>query len=168
MVPANGGVILYKEGASAACTVPLFYPAVNVSAGELTGNMLVGCTSATALTTTSGGYTNYILTNISKLVSSSEQATTGDIGFYQVRSSGGTIGANKAYLRIPTASGAKSCVFLMWDEWTPTHITQPSVSTEGSEQGENAVYYNLNGQRLQGAPMKGGIYIVNGKKVMVK
>jgi hypothetical protein len=30
------------------------------------------------------------------------------------------------------------------------------------------VYYNLNGQKLAGKPAKGGLYIMNGKKVIVK
>ena len=32
----------------------------------------------------------------------------------------------------------------------------------------NAVWYNMNGQKLNGKPAKGGIYIMNGKKVVVK
>ena len=34
--------------------------------------------------------------------------------------------------------------------------------------GSGAVYYNLNGQKIDGKPTKGGIYVVNGKKVLVK
>jgi len=33
---------------------------------------------------------------------------------------------------------------------------------------KNAVIYNLNGQRVDKAQAKGGVYIVNGKKVVIK
>ena len=33
---------------------------------------------------------------------------------------------------------------------------------------KNAVIYNLNGQRVDKAQAKGGVYIVNGRKVVIK
>ena len=33
---------------------------------------------------------------------------------------------------------------------------------------QTQVFYNLNGQKLEGKPNKSGIYILNGKKIAVK
>jgi hypothetical protein len=41
-----------------------------------------------------------------------------------------------------------------------------SVVTYGDM--ENAQWYDLNGRKLQGKPTKKGLYIVNGRKVVVK
>ena len=32
----------------------------------------------------------------------------------------------------------------------------------------NAVWYNMNGQKLNGRPNASGIYVVNGKKIVIK
>lgn len=50
-------------------------------------------------------------------------------------------------------------------ENTTTAIEAPFEEVSGSN---NAAYYNLNGQNLNGKPTRGGLYIMNGKKVLVK
>ena len=72
-----------------------------------------------------------------------------------------TMPAGKAYLLatdVPPASGARSLVFEFGDEATGISAVAREVND-----GE---YYNLQGQRVS-APKK-GLYIVNGKKVVVK
>ena len=83
--------------------------------------------------------------------------------FYQIGS--GTVATTKAYLHCdsdPTATGARSLAISFGDDVT-TGIE--SMNIEHSTLNiEN--YYNLNGQRVV-APQK-GLYIVNGKKVVIK
>ena len=43
-----------------------------------------------------------------------------------------------------------------------------AVKTAEDTDLENAVIYNLNGQRVDKAQAKGGVYIVNGRKVVIK
>ena len=53
-----------------------------------------------------------------------------------------------------------------WISGTPTAIETVKTAEETSL--ENAVIYNLNGQRIDKAQAKGGVFIVNGKKVVIK
>lgn len=79
------------------------------------------------------------------------------VGFYRM-TSGKVIGVGKAYL---TYSGALAPEFLGFDETTGINAVNGSESmVNGSE------IYNLNGQRVEN-PTK-GLYIVNGKKVVIK
>lgn len=78
------------------------------------------------------------------------------IGFYKW--TGGWLGAGRVYL--PVTSGAQYIAFNFNNE--STGISQ-NVKTE---KGKGEIY-NLNGQRVQ-TPTKGGIYVVDGKKVFIK
>ncbi|MBO7068947.1 MAG: bacterial Ig-like domain-containing protein [Bacteroidaceae bacterium] len=80
------------------------------------------------------------------------------VGFYQAES--GTIAAGKAYLEVPDASGIK--VFYFGGE------SATGINAIDNEQLtiDNAAIYNLSGQRVSKAQK--GIYIINGKKVLVK
>ena len=75
------------------------------------------------------------------------------------KSSGGTLAAGKAYLVMPTADAPELGV----DFGGTTGIN--SIEN-GKLKMENAEVYNLNGQRVA-QPTK-GLYIVNGKKVVIK
>ncbi len=93
---------------------------------------------------------------------------TNGAGFYKLSSSG-TIGANKAYL---TYSGDLAREFFLFDE--ATGIEMPTV-----EDNADAVVYDLQGRRVAQPTrsaegrlfpkgLKKGLYIVNGKKVVIK
>ncbi len=79
------------------------------------------------------------------------------VGFY-LKKKDSAIAAGKAYLEI-AAGEAKSFLSLGGDDAV-------AISNVEAEQG-TGVLYNLNGQRVA-APVKGGLYIMNGKKVLVK
>ena len=108
----------------------------------LEGNQLVG--TATAITNPGNAYVlNY-------------KAATG-AGFYKLSASG-TIGANKAYL---TYSGSLAPEFFGFDGNT-TSINE----VRGKMEDVSGEYYDLQGRRVS-QPTK-GLYIVNGKKVVIK
>lgn len=70
------------------------------------------------------------------------------------------IGANKAWLSINT--GVPSArITLVFDETTKIANTNITNITNGN-------WYDLNGRKLDKMPTKKGIYILNGKKVVVK
>ena len=88
---------------------------------------------------------------------------------------------NCAYMRIPkdkvkeltsgSTNGAKMSI-VFEDEWfgeinngIATGIDQV---TSNKSQVTSAEWYNLNGQKLNGMPTEKGLYIVNGRKVMIK
>lgn len=93
------------------------------------------------------------------------------VGFYKT-SKTFTVGAHTAYLPLSIldetvasteGDGVKLMNLYGTDEDTPTGIT---VINAGQLFGKDAVIYNLSGQRV--SRVVKGLYIVNGKKVMVK
>lgn len=82
------------------------------------------------------------------------------VGFYQVAAnSQPTVKANHAYLTVPAAQQEVKAFFLNAQD--ATAISGLTGNTEGTE-----AVFNMAGQRVQKAQR--GIYIVNGKKVLVK
>lgn len=140
-VPKGTGVLLKSEKE----TAPYFY--IN-EAATIDNNLNLLKPASEEMT---GTYTFY------KLAYDDYDAKTG-LGFYWGAENGGvfTVKAGTAYLAVPNAVSVKG--FLL--DGTPTAI-------EGVEAENNTdVIYNLSGQRVQKAQR--GLYIVNGKKFMVK
>lgn len=141
-VPAGTG--LYIEGTSA--NVP-----TTLSASSVGTNMLVAGTGA-KVSQIDGTKTNFVLTT-NKGMSATPK-------FYKVNSEGNTVVVGKAYLQIPTASVGAREFFWFDDEETTTGLDKVADNKQVAE------YYNLSGQRVA-QPVK-GLYIVNGKKVIIK
>ena len=74
----------------------------------------------------------------------------------------GTLAANKAYLDLAGTS-ARELSIAFEDEGETTSLNE----VRGLKSEVRGEYFNLNGQRVA-TPVKGNIYIVNGKKVMFK
>ena len=70
------------------------------------------------------------------------------------------IGANKCWLSVEATSGARA-INLVFDDATRIDGVIRANDLNGD-------YYDLNGRKLQGIPTRKGIYIKNGKKVVVK
>ena len=83
------------------------------------------------------------------------------VGFYKLKSNG-TIGANKAYLTY-SGTGTQAREFFGFDESTGITTTDCTDYTD-----ETGTWFMLDGRRIQGKPSKQGIYINNGKKVVIK
>ncbi|MBO5594833.1 MAG: hypothetical protein J5931_09545 [Prevotella sp.] len=55
--------------------------------------------------------------------------------------------------------------------WKITYSEATAIKGVKTAEGadlENAVIYNLNGQRIDKAQAKGGVFIINGKKIVIK
>jgi hypothetical protein len=72
------------------------------------------------------------------------------------------VGPNKAWLSVAT-SNART-LKLVYDD--ATAISEKVIVN--SEEFATATWYDLNGRKLNGVPTKKGVYILNGKKVVVK
>ena len=84
--------------------------------------------------------------------------------FVQVRGAG-SLGANKAYLKV-NGSAAVNAPRLVIGFGGGEGTTSIDASLVNSEE-VNSVWYDLNGRKLQGKPTQKGVYIQNGKKVIV-
>ena len=164
-VPANTGLLLYKDLSGGQTmetqtSFPLFVPAVNVTPGSDKGMLTAHVTSGT-VPGSDASTLRYVFTNKYYHRGSGTQLT-GDFLFYRVDQSG-TLGANKAYLELKRSSAAKQFVVMSF-EGSTTGIGAPQVRTDAS----NDAYYTVQGVKVNGRPAQSGIYIKNGRKVIVK
>ena len=134
-IPATKAVIMKSSSATITLT-----PASTTE--TLEGNELKGTTAE--MTGAAGNI--YVLNKMSDVV-----------GFYKL-SSGGKIGANKAYLTY--SSGAAPSFFCFDGNTTGVNEVRGQMEDVSGE------YYDLQGRRVS-QPTK-GLYIVNGKKVVIK
>ena len=144
VIKAGQAVVLKATAAAASDDLDMeLTPATPT--GDFTGNQLKGTTDV--MTGEAGNI--YVL---------SANANTG-AGFYKLKTTA-TLGANKAYLVYDgSATGARD--FFGFGEETGISLTiNPSPSGEGS------IYYTVDGRRVS-QPTK-GLYIVDGKKVVIK
>lgn len=89
-------------------------------------------------------------------------ADAADPGFYFVNDTEPTLGAGKAYLSTGSSSQAARLTMIFDDDEVTTGIADAVQSSKFKDQS----YYDLQGRKVA-QPTK-GLYIVNGKKVVVK
>lgn len=145
IVPANTAVVV--KGAKGSYN---YYNTEEVATKIIEKNLLKGVTTDTKIEAASG-VKRYILT----------RADDGILAFYRTNSGTINVKANRAYLEVPTAMAVASFSL----EGTATGIN--NVVTTAAKQG----IYTISGVRLNATTTKelpAGIYIVDGKKVIVK
>ena len=149
VVAANTGLLL--ENTAGVGDDPTFYN-IPVSTGEAYSgaNFMVSGTGEAV--SQEGGYDRYVLVN-----------NSGTAVFKKITSNPATVAANRAYLQFTTAV-IPSRDILSIDGGDATGINM--INGEGLKINGSEVYYNLQGQRVL-YPTK-GLYIVNGKKVIIK
>jgi hypothetical protein len=144
-VPANTGVVL-KGTPGETYTLT----GTNSEAAAITDNALVAVVEATHVNQIDGDYTNFMMSGgkFIKIEASDDPEVK--------------MPANRAYLHILTSElpNQSRSITLCWDNETTgiQAIRDSRTAVEG--------YYNLTGQRVD-RPTK-GLYIVNGKKIVIK
>ena len=145
----NGeGVLIHKmKNTSAYADLPVYDGVITGDdATNYTKNLLKGVTTATTIGKTDGNKTNLVLK---------------DGAFHPT--SGGTIGANKAYLQVPSAAlAAREMLTLSFDEETTAIRLTTSPTRDDGE------WYDLSGRLLNSRPSAKGLYIYNGKKYVIR
>lgn len=164
---AGEGVILKTSG-NLGESHPIFTTDVNTTPQKPTSNALVGTgDEATKFDDAKkDGYQNYILTTKYFHLDKDDQVIDGTQQcFYKwVR---GDAKSNLAYLQLKNPSSnttaAKTVIYLDWfGDTTGIHgMTAPSQVTSGK------TYYTLDGRKVT-SPTQKGIYIINGKKIIIK
>ena len=138
IVPAGTGLLMTGT-AGATYVFPL---ASGDATADVSGNKLVGVTKDTDLSTLTDGDNHYVYDNDA----------------FQLHSTG-TIAANEAYLSLPTSGTDKINVTL----GGTTGIKGIAADNE-----DNGAWYTLDGVKVNEKPTAKGLYIHNGKKVIVK
>lgn len=145
IVPANTAVVV--KGAKGSYN---YYNTEEAATKTIERNLLKGVTTDTRIEALSG-VKRYILT----------RADDGILAFYRTNSGNINVKANRAYLEVPSAMAVASFSL----EGSATGIN--NVVTTAAKQG----IYTISGVRLNATTTKelpAGIYIVDGKKVIVK
>lgn len=145
IVPANTAVVV--KGAKGSYN---YYNTEEAATKTIEKKLLKGVTTDTRIEATSG-VKRYILT----------RADDGILAFYRTNTGNINVKANRAYLEVPTTMAVASFSL----EGTATGIN--NVVTTAAKQG----IYTISGVRLNATTTKelpAGIYIVDGKKVIVK
>lgn len=138
-VPANTGFVLVGTADKATLTIG--------EAAAIEGNALIGTNTGIAFAEATPK-ANYLVFGVN----------AGTVGFYTPSSSVTSIPANKAYINASAITG--SAIALNFGN-TVTGINAATINN-----GENnAPIYDLSGRRVW-APVKGGLYIQNGKKLV--
>ena len=136
------GVLLYNASdADVVLSIPV------AATGDASVSNDLKTFSGTGSLMQEAGYTRYILAN-----------EGGDTGFYKVNTiTGNVMGTNTAYLEVTGEVASRS---FLWEGETT------SISAIHNAHETNGQFFNLAGQRIA-QPTK-GLYIVNGKKVIIK
>ena len=160
----------------------LFVPDMHDYEGDFTANTTTGLkavsgtangilkaqVTANVIAPSEGEYTNYILSN-QYFVKDDGDVQDGAEAFYRV-SPTKTVRSNghNGYLQLltssimPSSANAYEIVFELDNE--ADGINEVNNSSDAN----NEAIYSINGQKLQNVPAKSGLYIVNGKKVVIK
>lgn len=167
---AFGEGVILKTSGNLGESHPIFTTDVNTTPQKLTSNALVGTgDKATEFATAKKeDYQNYILTTKYFHLDKDENQTGEVIDgnqqcFYKWVK--GNVKRNLAYLQLknPSNANAKTVIYLDWfGDTTGIHgMTAPSQVTSGK------TYYTLDGRKVT-SPTQKGIYIINGKKIIIK
>lgn len=169
---ASGEGVILKTSGKLGESHPIFTTDVNTTPETLTSNALVGTgDKATEFATAKKeGFQNYILTtkyfHLDKDENPSGAVKDGNQQcFYKWVK--GNAKSNFAYLQLKNpssnATAAKTVIYLDWfGDTTGIHdMTAPSQVTSGK------TYYTLDGRKVT-SPTQKGIYIINGKKIIIK
>jgi len=120
-------------------------------------NMLVGTLEQTWIDTTDGDLTNLRLTG-----------TNPSNASFKILSEGRNFSANRAYLQIPTyilgnTANAATAFGIVLDDDT-NGIEDIMLNSDDTD----SEWYTLDGRKLNGKPTARGIYVVKGRKVVIK
>ncbi len=150
IVPANTGVMVYKD---VAATENLSVP-VTLTDATVTDNELVGITEETTVPWTADGKYNYIL-----------QKQGGDETPKFYKATGKKLVANRAYLSTTYNVASGRGLDIVFEGEEEGDVT--GVASVAKPQTTNKHCYDLQGRQVM-QPTQKGLYIVNGKKYVVK
>ena len=130
-------------------------------------NVTINANASTEVSFTGGG--SFVGTYNAK------RFTTADLGQYLIMGGDNTlyytkadagIGACRAYFQVPEGSASIKMFNLNFSDYsTTTKITNTNLADQTYEDGE---WWTLSGMKLNGKPSEKGVYLFNGKKVVIQ
>lgn len=152
-VPKNNGVLISCTDASAK----YYFPKAEQTNVALTANQLKAAPAGGGKFTAEAGHVYY------KLAYNNYDEKTG-LGFYLGAADGGafSVKAGTAYLAVPSKSETNNVKGFSFDG-TSTGVS----AVDAEEPAKTRVIYNIAGQKVN-AMTKAGLYIVNGKKIVIR
>lgn len=149
-VPANTGLYIERGDTDGTISYDIPFLANESEADPVTGNKLIPTDGTEFKSDESKSTTYYVFGK-----------QNGKEAFYKVPTSGYTPSANKAVLVVNTpASSAKEMIVIGGD------VTGIESIENGTIVNDN--YYTIDGKLVKGQPTQKGIYVVNGRKVVIK
>lgn len=167
-VPAKTAVLLLAPEEAKT------YPVPTASLQQIQANIFKGTLEGTTIKKLEDGIVNYYVSVVSN-----------EVGFYWASESGTKIGAKRGWLPVPKemtslAAASRGNVNSALSVSSSDDVIELSlmcvdgkdneatgISRIAAEDAGDDTWYNLNGQRIN-TPTKKGLYIKNGKKVIVK
>lgn len=168
----NTGVVLWNNPENnvygstiSTMDVPLFVPAMNISATSPWGNSpLQPNVEEKSMPASDNSTVYYVYTNKFFTSSNPNYQTGNQYLFYKVKHTG-TLAANKAYLKLNknVVGMAKQSILLQFSDNATTGISHTAITDKKEHER-----YSLSGLKLNGTPKPGEIYIQGGKKIIAK
>ena len=164
VVPAQTAVVLECNSTNPADNqlLPTGDETPETSDNRLCGTFFGGAINGLAVKDGTGAERNVTHDNI-RAFNINTADSRNPIGFYKLNNTVTTIPGNKAFLVLTNAEAQAKGFVLEFEDGGTTGIETIENSKHSTEDG---VYYDLQGRRVEN-PTR-GVYIVNGKKVVIK
>ena len=143
IAPANTPILVYNGGQEAKTV--LLIPTVDAADNVQAATAFKGTLTETTIPASTSTQNNYAF-NGKQFVWVKEALP---------------VAANKCWLEIPNSANAAPAMTIVFGEVTGIGVIDNGQRTSGD-------WYDLNGRKLQGRPTKKGVYINNGRKVVIK
>ena len=143
IAPANTPILVYNGGQEAKTV--LLIPTVDAADNVQAATAFKGTLTATTIPASTSTKSNYAL-NGKQFVWVKEALP---------------VAANKCWLEMPNSANAAPAMTIVFGEATGIGVIDNGQRTSGD-------WYDLNGRKLEGRPTKKGVYINNGRKVVIK
>ncbi len=156
---ADGSVMVFKDASTIEAGKPYLVKPVSDIENPVYSNVTLSATSAQSIE--DGGYSFVATYSPADLATDkTEQFLKTDGKLYYPTASGTRLRGMRAFFRTPTGEGARLYID---GEATGIHSIENGQLTI-----ENGNWYTLDGQKLYGKPVQKGVYIVNGKKIVIR
>ena len=145
----------------------------HISAGSIASDIDPANTNSKNTDLNEDEFDFFVLTNkYYNIYDNQQQVSIAEVpGFYRLENISDALTKNRAFLALPKPESGPNVKFIPLFDFDGELVDAiDMISTTSSDSGidVNGTFYTLQGMKIQGFPQKSGIYMQNGKKVLVK